>query len=430
MICKNLKREKGELLFAGMSVSSLAKKYGTPLYLYDENRVREKCRAYLDAVKEGFGGSAEVLYASKAASFKRLYEIMREEGMGIDVVSRGEIYSASAAHFPLEKAYFHSNNKTDEDIIYAIERGVGHFVVDNAEELYAIDEIARKKGVRQSVLLRITPGIDPHTYAAVATGKVDSKFGSAIETGQAMEITELALSLQNIELSGFHCHVGSQLFDEEVYLMTGAVMLEFIRDVKDRLGYMAKQLDLGGGFGVRYIASQPELDIKKTVLAIADFMKKKAYEIGIELPNISLEPGRSIVADAGLTAYTVGTVKRITGYKSYVSVDGGMTDNPRYALYGAPYTILPSFDDGKDAESFSVVGRCCESGDILQENVPLPNDICRGDIIACLTTGAYHYSMASNYNKIPRPPIVMISDGEDYLAVRRETVEDLSSLDV
>ena len=430
MICKNLKREKGELLFAGMSISSLAKKYGTPLYLYDENRVREKCRAYLDAVKEGFGGSAEVLYASKAASFRRLYEIMREEGMGIDVVSRGEIYSASAAHFPLEKAYFHSNNKTDEDIIYAIERGVGHFVVDNAEELYAIDEIARKKGVRQSVLLRITPGIDPHTYAAVATGKVDSKFGSAIETGQAMEITELALSLQNIELSGFHCHVGSQLFDEEVYLMTGAVMLEFIRDVKDRLGYMAKQLDLGGGFGVRYIASQPELDIKKTVLAIADFMKKKAYEIGIELPNISLEPGRSIVADAGLTAYTVGTVKRITGYKSYVSVDGGMTNNPRYALYGAPYTILPSFDDGKDAESFSVVGRCCESGDILQENVPLPNDICRGDIIACLTTGAYHYSMASNYNKIPRPPIVMISDGEDYLAVRRETVEDLSSLDV
>ena len=430
MICKNLKREKGELLFAGMSVSSLAKKYGTPLYLYDENRVREKCRAYLDAVKEGFGDSAEVLYASKAASFKRLYEIMREEGMGIDVVSRGEIYSASLAGFPLENAYFHSNNKTDEDIIYAIERGVGHFVVDNAEELYAIDEIARKKGVRQSVLLRITPGIDPHTYAAVATGKVDSKFGSAIETGQAMEITRLALSLQNIELSGFHCHVGSQLFDEEVYLMTGAVMLEFIRDVKEKLRYMAKQLDLGGGFGVRYIASQPELDIKKTVLAIADFMKKKAYEIGIELPNISLEPGRSIVADAGLTAYTVGTVKRITGYKSYVSVDGGMTDNPRYALYGAPYTILPSFDDGKDAESFSVVGRCCESGDILQENVPLPNDICRGDIIACLTTGAYHYSMASNYNKIPRPPIVMISDGEDYLAVRRETVEDLSSLDV
>ena len=430
MICKNLQRDEGELLFAGMSVSALAKKHGTPLYLYDEDRIREKCRAYLDAVKEGFGGSAEVLYASKAASFKRLYEIMREEGMGIDVVSRGEIYSASLAGFPLENAYFHSNNKTDEDIIYAIERGVGHFVVDNAEELYAIDEIARKKGVRQSVLLRITPGIDPHTYAAVATGKVDSKFGSAIETGQAMEITRLALSLQNIELSGFHCHVGSQLFDEEVYLMTGAVMLEFIRDVNDRLGYMAKHLDLGGGFGVRYIASQPELDIRKTVLAIADFMKKKAYEIGIELPNISLEPGRSIVADAGLTAYTVGTVKRITGYKSYVSVDGGMTDNPRYALYGAPYTILPSFDDGSEVESFSVVGRCCESGDILQENVPLPKDICRGDIIACLTTGAYHYSMASNYNKIPRPPIVMISDGEDYLAVRRETVEDLSSLDV
>ena len=431
MICKNLERgDGGELLLAGRSVIELAKKYGTPLYVYDEERIREKCRAYLHAVKEGFGDSSEVMYASKAASFKRLYEIMREEGMGIDVVSRGEIYAASMADFPLERAYFHSNNKTDEDIRYAIERGVGYFVVDNAEELYAISSIAGEYGKKQKVLLRITPGIDPHTYAAVATGKVDSKFGSAIETGQAMEITSLALGLDNIELEGFHCHVGSQLFDEDVYLMTSGVMLEFIADVKDTLGYMARALDIGGGFGVRYIASQPELDIRKTVLAIADFMKRKASELGIGLPKISFEPGRSIVADAALTAYTVGTVKRIPGYKSYVSVDGGMTDNPRYALYGAPYTILPCIDKGEDTEIYSVVGRCCESGDILQENVPLPKNIGRGDIIACLTSGAYHYSMASNYNKIPRPPIVMINGKEDYVAVRRETVEDLLALDV
>ncbi|MBQ8321718.1 MAG: diaminopimelate decarboxylase [Clostridia bacterium] len=431
MICKNLERgDGGELLFAGRSVIQLAKKYGTPLYVYDEERIREKCRAYLQAVKEGFGDSSEVMYASKAASFKRLYEIMREEGMGIDVVSRGEIYAASMADFPLERAYFHSNNKTDEDIRYAIERGVGHFVVDNAEELHAIDAIVSEYGKKQKVLLRITPGIDPHTYAAVATGKVDSKFGSAIETGQAMEITSLALSLDNIELEGFHCHVGSQLFDEDVYLMTSSVMLEFIADVKDTIGYMTKALDIGGGFGVRYIASQPELDIRKTVLAIADFMKRKASELGIGLPKISFEPGRSIVADAALTAYTVGTVKRIPGYKSYVSVDGGMTDNPRYALYGAPYTIIPCIDKGEDTEAYSVVGRCCESGDILQENVPLPKSIGRGDIIACLTSGAYHYSMASNYNKIPRPPIVMINEKEDYVAVRRETVEDLLALDV
>ena len=423
--------ESGELLFAGQSLTALAKKYGTPLYLYDEERVREKCRAYLDAVKAGFGENGQALYASKAASFKRLYEIMGEEGMGIDVVSRGEIFTAEAAGFPLSKAYFHSNNKTDEDIEYAISRGIGYFVVDNEEELFAIDKIAAAKGIKQKVLLRITPGIDPHTYAAVATGKVDSKFGSAIETGQAKTIVGVALSLANLELYGYHCHVGSQLFDAEVYLRTAEVMLRFVADMQKEYGYAARELDLGGGFGVKYIAEQPVLDIKTTILEIAEFMKKKAKELDIELPKISFEPGRSIVADAGLTVYTVGTVKRIPGYKSYVSVDGGMADNPRFALYGSPYTILPvSCEVPEDNEKMSVVGRCCESGDILQENVPMPKNIGRGDLLACLTTGAYHYSMASNYNRLPRPPIVMLKDGESYLAVKRETPEDLIRLDI
>ena len=423
--------ESGELLFAGQSLTALAKKYGTPLYLYDEERVREKCRAYLDAVKAGFSENGQALYASKAASFKRLYEIMGEEGMGIDVVSRGEIFTAEAAGFPLSKAYFHSNNKTDEDIEYAISRGIGYFVVDNEEELFAIDKIAAAKGIKQKVLLRITPGIDPHTYAAVATGKVDSKFGSAIETGQAKTIVGVALSLANLELYGYHCHVGSQLFDAEVYLRTAEVMLRFVADMQKEYGYAARELDLGGGFGVKYIAEQPVLDIKTTILEIAEFMKKKAKELDIELPKISFEPGRSIVADAGLTVYTVGTVKRIPGYKSYVSVDGGMADNPRFALYGSPYTILPvSCEVPEDNEKMSVVGRCCESGDILQENVPMPKNIGRGDLLACLTTGAYHYSMASNYNRLPRPPIVMLKDGESYLAVKRETPEDLIRLDI
>lgn len=431
-ICENISRaEDGELCFAGMPLSSLAKKYGTPLYLYDEERVRERCRTYVDAVQAAFDGRAKVLYASKAASFKRLYEIMKEEGMGIDVVSCGEIHTAMKADFPLAKAYFHSNNKTDTDIEYAIDNGVGYFVVDNEEELYAIERIASAREMKQRVLLRLTPGIDPHTYDAVATGKVDSKFGSAIETGQAEEITRLALSLPHVELRGFHCHVGSQVFDSDVYIRAAAVMLDFVAYVYKNLGYMADELDIGGGYGVRYIAEQPQIDIAANISEVAEFMKERASTLGIALPEIAFEPGRSIVADAGLTVYTVGTVKRIPGYKAYVSVDGGMTDNPRYALYGSPYTILTvnSFD-GEEREKVSVVGRCCESGDILQENVDIPKSIARGDLIACLTTGAYHYSMASNYNRIPRPPVVMLSGGSSYIAVRRESPEDIVSLDV
>lgn len=432
MICENLSRnENGELCFSGMPLSPLAEKYGTPLYLYDEARVRHNCRTYLSAVREGFGSDARVMYASKAASFKQLYRIMKEEGMGVDVVSCGEIYTAALAEFPLENAYFHSNNKTDEDIDFAIKNGIGYFVVDNAEELFAIDEIAKKYGIKQKIMLRITPGIDPHTYAAVATGKVDSKFGSAIETGQAKAITSLALTFEHLDLCGFHCHVGSQIFDADVYLATSRVMLNFVKDMEEELGFICRDLDIGGGLGVRYIESQPILDIKATILSVAKQMKATAKELGITLPRISLEPGRSIVADAGLTLYTVGTVKRIPGYKSYVSVDGGMTDNPRFALYGSPYTILPVFGEvGEDYENCSVVGRCCESGDILQENVPMPKDIERGDLLACLTTGAYHYSMASNYNRIPRPPVVMLNNGESYVAVKRENIMDITRLDV
>ncbi len=352
--------------------------------------------------------------------------------MGIDVVSSGEICAALRAGFPMGNAYFHSNNKTDEDIRYAMENGVGYFVVDNAEELYAIDRIAAAYDMTQNVLLRLTPWIDPHTYAAVATGKVDSKFGSAIETGQAEEMTRLALSLRRVHLAGFHCHLGSQVFDSDVYLRASRVMLEFVAYIAKTQGYMAEQLDIGGGLGVRYVEEQPTLNIGAVICEVGDYMKAYAAEIGIDLPLILFEPGRSIVADAGLTIYTVGTVKDIPGYKTYVSVDGGMADNPRYALYGSPYTILPVRGEvGADARRVSVVGRCCESGDILQENILLPASITRGDLLACLTTGAYHYSMASNYNRLGRPPVVMIGgDKTDKLIIRRETAEDLLALEV
>lgn len=432
LICKNVTLDAaGELHFAGVPLTSMAEKYGTPLYLYDEARIRENCRTYLRAAEDAFDGRARVLYASKAASFKRLYEIMKEEGMGVDVVSRGEIYTAYRAGFPLENSYFHSNNKTDEDIQYAIDMGVGHFVVDNAEELYAIERIAGEMDITKKVLLRITPGIDPHTFAAVSTGMVDSKFGSAIETGQAIEITKLALSLPHVELCGFHCHIGSQIFDTDVYLCAADVMLKFIADVYHRLGFLAKELDLGGGIAVRYISAHPSVDVDMAIRNLGEYMQKRARELEIPLPVIALEPGRSIVADAGMTLYTVGTVKRIPGYKTYVSVDGGMTDNPRFALYKALYTILPVQNDRTGGYmGCSVVGRCCESGDIIQEKASLPADIKRGELIACLTTGAYNYAMSSNYNRIPRPPVVMIADGESYIAVKRETPEHVAILDV
>lgn len=432
MICDNLDvSADGRLLFGGRDTVGLAEKYGTPLFLMDEERLRHNCRLYVNAVNRHFGEGAKVLYASKASSFKRIYEIINEEGMGCDVVSSGEIYTASLAGFPLENAYFHSNNKTDADIEYAIASGIGYFVVDNEEELFAIDRIAGEKGKVQNILFRLTPGIDPHTYAAVATGKVDSKFGSAIETGQAEEITRLALSLKNVHLCGFHCHVGSQVFDSDVYLRASEIMLGFIADMQEKLGLKTEILDLGGGYGVRYTEDDPTINIEKNIGQVAKHIKSCVKKLGIDMPSIRFEPGRSIVADTTLTLYTVGTVKRIPGYKNYVSVDGGMTDNPRFALYGSKYTVASAGKlNESPALSCSVVGRCCESGDIIAEGVRLPESTKRGDIIAVLTTGAYNYSMSSNYNRVARPPIIMVRGDEDYVAVRRESLEDIARNDM
>lgn len=433
MICDNITvSESGRLLFAGQDTVELARQYGTPLYLMDEDKIRENCRVYAAAFQKHFGDRARPLYASKANSFKRIYEIMKEEQMGIDVVSSGEIYTALQAGYDLSRAYFHSNNKTDEDIRYSMENGIGYFVADNVEEIRAIEAEAARRGVRQKVLLRLTPGIDPHTYEAIATGKVDSKFGSAIETGQAEEITAFTLQQPHVELVGFHCHVGSQVFAEDVFERAAVIMLEFVAAMKNKYGYMAQQLDLGGGYGVRYVESDPDLDVDTKVGEVAAAIRQACARLEIDLPEIHMEPGRSIVGAAGMTLYTAGTVKKIPGYKNYVSVDGGMPDNPRFALYGASYTCLLANKMNEPAGfECSVVGRCCESGDIIQEHVMLPASVGRGDIVAVCTTGAYNYSMASNYNRLPRPPIVMLRGGnESYVAVRRESLEDLCRNDL
>ena len=432
MICNNLSvSPEGRLLFAGQDAAELMAQYGSPIYLMDEERIRMNCQTYYKAMKAAFGEAALPLYASKAASFMELYRIVKEEGLGIDVVSSGEIYTAKMAGFPLENAYFHSNNKTDADIAFAIEQGVGYFVADNEDEVLAVDRIAAEKGVCAKMLLRLTPGIDTHTYEAVNTGKVDSKFGSAIETGQAKAITKLTLDCKNIQLMGFHCHVGSQVFDSDTFLRSADIMLEFIAKIRAEFGYMAHQLDLGGGYGVRYLESDPTIDIAANIAEVGAFVKNKCSELDLPLPAIRMEPGRSIVADAGMTLYTVGTIKKIPGYKNYVSVDGGMTDNPRYALYQSEYTVCAPEKMLEPCDTvYDLVGRCCESGDILQPEVSLPSTLKRGDVIAVLTTGAYNYSMASNYNRIPRLPVVMLKNGTHRLVVRGETLDDIIKNDL
>lgn len=430
MICDNISvNEKGHLTFAGYDTVELAEKYGTPLYLMDEDKIREHVRAYKTAMAEYFPAGSMPEFASKAFSCKQIYRIMAEEGIDIDVVSPGEIYTAAAAGFPMENSFFHGNNKTDADIKFAIENKVGCFVVDGEDELSALDRIAGEMGAKQNILLRITPGIDPHTHKKISTGSVDSKFGTAIETGQAMEIVKKALELQNVKLCGFHCHVGSQVFDIQPFTDASEIMLEFIADVRDTLGYTAETLNLGGGLGVRYTEADPEIDYGEKIKEVAEILNSQCEKLGLPVPKILMEPGRSLVADAGMTLYTVGSVKEIKGYKNYVSIDGGMTDNPRYTLYESPYTVVLASraNDEKDYTA-TVAGRCCESGDLIQENVKMPKPT-RGEILAVLTTGAYNYSMASNYNRVGRPPVVMLNSEQDYIAVRRETFKDICALD-
>ena len=297
------------------------------------------------------------------------------------------------------------------------------------EEIKAIEAQAARRGIKQRVLLRLPPGIDPHTYEAVSTGKVDSKFGAAVETGQAMELVKLALTLPHLDLRGLHCHVGSQVFGEDVYQRTLDIMVPFLAQIRDETGVTLSDLNLGGGYGVRYTQEDEAIDIPARLEELVAHLKEETERLGLPMPRFLMEPGRSIVADAGMTLYTVGSVKRIPGYKQYAAVDGGMTDNPRYALYQSHYTVYHAHKSGS-LERFDVVGRCCESGDIIQPGVELPGDTCRGDILAVCTTGAYNYSMASNYNRLPRPAVVMLTPDRIYEAVRRETFADLTALDL
>ena len=426
MLYKNLAvNEKGHLTFGGYDTTELAAQFGTPLMVMDEAVIRNRCREYKAAMAAYLPAGSMPLYASKALSLKRIYQIMHEEQMGIDVVSSGELFTAVQGGFPAENAYFHGNSKTDADIALAMDQGLGCFVCDNEDELNAINTEAGRRGIRQKILLRLTPGIDPHTHEKISTGRIDCKFGAAIETGQAEQLVLSALSKENIELRGYHCHIGSQIFDHEPFCDAAVMMLEFLAFIRDKHGFCAPVLNLGGGMGVPYTEQDGSIDYTANIRSIGKLIAGTCERLSIPAPAILMEPGRSIVADAGMTLYNVTSIKEIPGYKNYTAVNGGMTDNPRYTLYQADYTVLPA-DRMNDDRDFvcTIAGSCCESGDLLQENVPMPRPN-RGDLVAVLTTGAYNYSLASNYNRIPRPPVVLLGRNGPYIAVRRETFEDL-----
>ncbi len=417
--------ENGHLGFSGVDTVAMAEKYGTPLYLTDENKIRENCREYKAAVEKYFGKESLPLYASKALCYKDIYRIVASEGLGADVVSGGELYTALSVGFPADKIYFHGNNKTHQEIQYALENKIGGFVVDNFDELFYLNDEAGRMGLKQTILLRLSPGIDPHTHRAVVTGSVDSKFGVAIETGQALEFVEAAINCENLVLEGIHCHIGSQIFDKFPFTDAAKIMLDFALDVKNKLGYEFKKINLGGGIGVRYTEGDPVITIDEILGEIKNELDQLVTDRGLTRPIFLFEMGRYICAAAGMTLYTVGAVKNIKGYKTYVCIDGGMCDNPRYALYQSKYTVYNATKADSDrGEIASVAGRCCESGDLIGEDMSLQS-FETGDIMAVAVTGAYNYAMSSNYNRVPKPAMVSVNKGADKLVIKRQTYEDI-----
>ena len=430
MLNSNLSvNELGHLSIGGVDTVKLAEEYGTPAYIIDETAVRTRVAELRDSLSDYYNGNSLCLYASKALCCMELCRILASEGIGIDVVSGGEIFTAYKAGFPMERVYFHGNNKTVDELSLALDTGVGRFVVDNISEIRTLSALCKEKGKTADVLLRIKPGIDAHTHSFVRTGQIDSKFGFALETGEAYEAVKLVLNLANINFVGLHCHIASQVFEIAPFVEAAEVMLGFIEKLKTELGCEVNELDLGGGFGVPYVEGDERIAFSSFLQPVSERIHEICSDKSLKLPKILIEPGRSVIAEAGITLYTVGAVKNIPNIRTYVSVDGGMTDNPRYILYGSPYTVECANKASLPKDTVvTVAGKCCESGDLIQENAPLQK-VTDGDIIAVLSTGAYNYSMSSNYNRIPRPPVIIVKDGESRVAVRRETWDDVINLD-
>ena len=422
--------ESGRLEIGGCDCAALAEKYGTPLYIMDEDYIRSVCRAFRQTIAQTYG-AGNMAYASKAFSCKAIYNVMKQEGTCIDVVSGGEIYTASAAGFDMSKAFFHGNNKTDAELDLAMRAGVGTIVVDAADDAERINEYAKKYGKVQKVLVRVNPGVEAHTHSYIQTAKVDSKFGFAIKSGAAEAAVRQAAGMSNLKFAGVHCHIGSQIFDRSAFALAVDVMTDFIKKLQED-GISVDVLNLGGGFGVHYTEEDPKYNVREycdyvklLTQTLSDCVERK----GIKKPEFIIEPGRAIVGEAGVTLYTVGAIKDIPGVRKYLAIDGGMTDNIRPALYEAKYeAVLANRANEKPEEVVTIAGKCCESGDIIIKDIALPK-VRRGDLLAVFTTGAYCYSMASNYNRNTIPPVVFVRGGKSGYAVRPQTYEDLTRLD-
>lgn len=430
-ISENLSiNEKGHLTIGKIDTIELAKDFGTPLYVMDEALIKKTCKNFKDSIDRYYDGKGLVCYASKAFSCLYMCRLMSLEGMGLDVVSIGELYTAMKVGYDAEKIIFHGNNKTDEELEYAIESKVGRIAVDNIYELERLDRIARDKGVSIGIMLRIKPGIDAHTHEFIRTGQIDSKFGFALETGEAFEAVTKAIECKNIELKGLHCHIGSQIFDVKPFELAASVMMDFIAKIKNELNYEIEELNLGGGFGIKYVENDKPSPLDTYMEVISKAIKIKCNELNIKQPFIIIEPGRSIAAPAGITLYTVGGIKDIPNIRTYVSVDGGMNDNPRYALYQSKYDVVVANKASIDkTKKVTIAGKCCESGDLIGEDMEI-QDVEVGDTIAVLATGAYNYSMSSNYNRIAKPAVVFVNENRAHVVVKRETLDDIIRNDI
>jgi diaminopimelate decarboxylase len=418
--------EQGHVAVGGCDLTQLADEYGTPLYVYDEATVRARAKSFRAGLESAYPAKATVCYAGKAYCAPWLLQVLAEEGLGLDVVSGGELYTARQSGFPMQRVYVHGNNKSDDELFLALDAGVHRVVVDNLEEVGRLSGLAAERSRTQQVLLRVAPGVEAHTHAHILTGALDTKFGVSIDTGAAREVAEAIHSADSLELVGLHAHIGSQIFELGPYQATVRRVFELAAELRKAIGFELKELSPGGGFGIQYTAEdEPPLTPVQATRAIAEAVTREARQCGFQLPELTIEPGRSIVGPAAVALYRVGSVKHIEGVRTYVAVDGGMADNIRPATYGARYTaVLANRINDPVTETVAIAGRYCESGDVLIQNAALPGAR-PGDLVAIPRSGAYQLSMASNYNLVPRPAVVVVRQGKARLVRRRESYDDL-----
>lgn len=421
--------EYGHLEIGGCDTVELARQFGTPLYIMDEAHIRDICRQYHSSFVKDMENT-EVIYASKAFLTLAMCKIIQDEGLGLDVVSGGELYTALQANFPPAHIYFHGNNKSREELSMAINAGVGRIVVDNFYEISVLNELAKEKNQHVDILLRITPGIEAHTHEYIQTGQIDSKFGFTLSNGTADRALDLAFSYPNLVVKGLHAHIGSQIFELDSFRHEVRIMIKYMTDIHVRTSCLLQELNLGGGFGIYYASGDEPAKISDYAKTVKDALEEACQSQNFPHPKIIIEPGRSIVGTAGITLYTIGSIKEIPGIRKYVAVDGGMVDNPRPSLYQARYeSVLANRSNEEATESVSITGKCCESGDMLIWDINLPK-VNSGDLLAVTSTGAYNYSMSSNYNRLTRPGVVLVKDGHADIIVKRETHSDLLRNDV